>query len=135
VGAETGSHSAAAPGARELLDPDRVVDVVAALTAVFGLVLEAEKAELATAVVELAWKLAGLLPVIDVRGDLLGDEAADRLAKLLVLLGEWRKQGTLTGVLDDGQLATSSELPSAAFRFASSGGGFQSSSIVCPRAA
>jgi hypothetical protein len=70
---------------RELLDPDRVVDVVAALAAVLGLVLEPEEAELAAAVVERARELPGLLPLVDVGSDLPGDEAADRLAQLLVL--------------------------------------------------
>ena len=62
------------------------MDVVAALAAVLGLVLEAQEAELAAAGVELARELARLLPLIDVRSDLLGDEAADGLAQLLVLL-------------------------------------------------
>jgi hypothetical protein len=87
---------------RELLHPDRVVDVVAALAAVLGLVLEAEEAELAAAVVELTGELARLLPLLDVRGDLLGDEVPDRFAQLLVLLGERREQGALTAVLYDG---------------------------------
>ena len=99
-----GGHAAAASGARELLDPDRVVDVVAALTAVLGLVLEAEEAELAAAVVELARELARLLPLVDVRSDLLGDEAAHGLAQLLVLLAEGRQRGALAGVLDDGPI-------------------------------
>jgi hypothetical protein len=98
VGAEARRDAAAAARARELLDPDRVVDVVAALAAVLGLVLEPEEAELAAAVVELARELARLLPLIDVRGDLLADEAPDGLAQLLVLLGERRQQRTLAGV-------------------------------------
>ena len=102
--------------------------VVAALTPVLGLVFQAQEAELATPVVELARELARLLPLIDVRSDLVGDEAADGLAQLLVLLAEGRERCPLAAVLDDGQPGTSP--PSAAFRFASSGGGVQSSSIV-----
>ena len=105
------------------------MDVVAALATVGGLVLEAEKTELAAARIELARELARLLPLIDVRSDLVGDEAANRLAQLLVLLAEGRERRPLAAVLDDGQLATSSD-SSSAFSFASSGGGFQSSSIV-----
>ena len=99
---EPRGDAAAAARAGELLDPDRVVDVVAALAAVLGLVLEAEEAELAAAGVELAGELARLLPLVDVRRDLLGDEAADRLAQLLVLLAEGRQRGALAGVLYDG---------------------------------
>jgi hypothetical protein len=97
---------------RELLDPDGVVDVVPALAAVLGLVLEAEEAELAAAVVELPRELARLLPFVDVGSDLLADEAPDRLPQLLVLLTEWREESPLAGVLYDGD------------------GGLQSSSIV-----
>ena len=97
---------------RELLDPDGVVDVVAALAAVFGLELEAEEAELPAAVVELPRELARLLPFVDVGSDLLADEASDRLAQLLVLLAERREESALATVLYDGD------------------GGLQSSSIV-----
>ena len=83
------------PGARQLLGPDRVVDVVAALAAELLGVLEAEEAELAAALVQLARELARLLPLVDVGGDLLADEAPHRLAELLVLLGERRQQGAL----------------------------------------
>ena len=112
MGPEPGCDPAAAARVGELLDPDGVVDVVAALAAVVRLELESEEAELAAAVVELARELARLFPLVDVRGDLLADEAADRLAQLLVLLAEGRERGALTGVLYDGD------------------GGFQSSSIV-----
>jgi hypothetical protein len=86
---------------RELLHPDGVVDVIATLPAVLGLVLQAEEAELAAALVQLTWELAGLLPLVDVRGDLLGDEAANGLAQLLVLLAEGREGRALAGVLYD----------------------------------
>jgi hypothetical protein len=88
------------------------VHVVPALPAVLGLVLEAEEAELAAAVVELAGELACLLPLLDVGSDLVADEPADGLAELLVLLGEGREQRPLTTVFYDGD------------------GGLQSSSIV-----
>jgi hypothetical protein len=88
------------------------VDVVAALAPVLGRVLEAEEAELAAAVVELARKLACLLPLVYVGCDLLGNETADRLAQFLVLLPEGRQWGSLPGVLYDRD------------------GGLQSSSIV-----
>ena len=93
------------------------MDVVASLAAVLGLVLETEEAELAASVVQVARELAGLLPLVDVGGDLLRDEAADRLAQLLVLLAEWRERGALTGVPYDGD------------------GGLQSSMVVYPRPA
>jgi hypothetical protein len=88
------------------------VHVVSALAAVLGLELEAEEAEFAAAVVELARELARLLPLVDVRRDLVGDEAADGLAQRLVLLAEGRQLRPLTTVLYDGD------------------GGLQSSSIV-----
>jgi hypothetical protein len=89
----------AAAGPRELFHPDRVVDVVAALAPVLGLVLEPEEAEVPAAVVELARELTRLLPLIDVRRDLLGDEAADCVAQLLVLLCEGRQRRPPTRVL------------------------------------
>jgi hypothetical protein len=102
---------------RELLDPDGVVNVVAALPAVLGLVLQAEEAELAAALIQLTRELTRLLPLVDVRGDLLADEAANGLAQLLVLLAEWREGGALAGVLYDRD------------------GGRQSSIVVYPRPA
>jgi hypothetical protein len=102
---------------RELLDPDGVVDVVTALAAVLGLVLEAEETKLPAAVVELARELPRLLPLVDVGRDLLADEAADRLTQFLVLFGEGRKQRPLARVLYDAD------------------GGLQSSIVVWPRAA
>src|SRR5262249_44427264 len=135
VGAEPRGDAAAPAGAGELLDPDGVVDVVAALAAVLGLVLEADEAELAAALVQLARALVGLLPLRDVGGDLLGDEVPDRFAELLVLLREGRQRRPVTLVLDDRHSAATvseggSAVVSAAFFFASSDGGFQSSIIV-----
>jgi hypothetical protein len=97
---------------RELLDPDGVVNEVPALPAVLDLVLETEEAELPAAVVELPRELARLLPLVDVRSDLLADEPPDRLAQRLVLLAERREKSALTTVLYDRD------------------GGLQSSSIV-----
>ena len=77
VGVEPGGDAARAARARQLLDPDRVVQVGAALAAVLLGELEAEEAELAAAGEELARELARLLPLVDVGGDLLGDEARD----------------------------------------------------------
>ena len=88
-------------GRRQLLGPDRVVNVVAALAAELLGVLEAQEAELAGAGVELARELARLLPVVEVGDDLLAHPASDGLAKRLVLVGERRQQRPLAGVLDD----------------------------------
>jgi len=74
---------------------------VAALPAIAFGKLQPEEAELAAAAKEIAGELARLLPFVDVRSDLGGDEAPDALAKLLVLLSEWRQLGPNTGVLDD----------------------------------
>ena len=115
-----GGDAARAAGAGQLLDPDRVVQVGAALAAVLLRELEPEEAELGAARVELAGEFPRLLPLVDVRRDLLDDEAPDRLPQLLVLLAEGRQGGADAGVLDDGH-AVFSPL------FA---GGFQSSSIV-----
>jgi hypothetical protein len=105
---QTRGYAAAAPRTRQLLDPDRIVDVVASLAAVLGLVFEAEEAELAAAVVELAGELARLLPSLDVRRDLLTDEAADGFPQLLVLLAEGRQRSSLAPVLYDGDGALQS---------------------------
>src|SRR4029077_2953981 len=74
---------------------------VAPLAAVLRLELEAEEDELAAAVVQLARELPSVLPLLDVGGDLLGDEAPHGLAQLLVLLGEGREGGANALVLDD----------------------------------
>ena len=54
----------------ELLDPDRVVQVVTALAAQVLGELEAEEAQLAAAAVELAGELPGIFPLVDVGPDL-----------------------------------------------------------------
>jgi len=78
------------------------VEVVAALASELLGVLEPEEAELGGAAVELAGELARLLPLVDVGGDLVADPARDRVAQLLVLLGEGGKKGARPRVLYDG---------------------------------
>ena len=95
VGAEPGADPARRAAGGELLGPDGVVDVVAALAAELLRVLEAEEAELGGAVVELAREQPLLLPLGDVRRDLGRDPAVDRLAQLLVLVGERRQDPSL----------------------------------------
>jgi len=72
----------------QLFDPDRVVQVGAALAAVGLGELQPEEAELGAAAVELTREFARRLPLVDVGRDLLGDEAGDGFAQLLVLLAE-----------------------------------------------
>jgi hypothetical protein len=100
VCAEPRADPAGGAGGGELFGPDGVVDVVAALAAELHRVLEAEEAELAGPVVELARELARRLPLVDVRDDLGGHPAVDRLAERLVLLGERRQQRPRAAVLD-----------------------------------
>src|SRR5581483_11586370 len=101
MGVEAGGDAAGSAGPGELLDPDRVVEQVAALPAVALRKLEPQEAELAAALEQLPRELASLLPPVDVRGDLGGDEAADALAQLLVLLGERGQDRARPRVLDD----------------------------------
>src|SRR3954454_22128846 len=112
MGVEPRGDPAGAARAGQLLDPDRVVQVGAARAAVLLRELEAEEAELGAALVELAGEFARLLPLVDVGGDLLGDEAADGLPQLLVLLAERGKGRAGAAVLDDGHAAAS--LPAGA---------------------
>src|SRR5215218_10071874 len=65
MGPEPGRDPAAPARARQLLDPDCVVDVVTALAAGLGLELEPEEAELAAAGIQLARELTRLLPLVD----------------------------------------------------------------------
>ena len=104
VGVEPGGDAAGAAGAGQLLDPDRVVQVGAALAAVLLGELEAEETELGAAPVELTGEFPRLLPLVDVRRDLLADEAADGLPQLLVLLAERRECASLSRVFDDRHL-------------------------------
>jgi hypothetical protein len=78
------------------------VDVIAALTPELDGVLQAEEAELGGPGVQLARELPRRLPLVHVRRDLGSHPAVDRLAQLLVLVGERGQGGTLAGVADDG---------------------------------
>jgi hypothetical protein len=101
VGVEPGGHAAGAAAAGQLFDPDRIVQVGAALAAQLLRELQPEEAELGAAAVELAREFARVLPLVDVRRDLLGDEALDGFPQLLVLFAEGRKGGALARVFDD----------------------------------
>ena len=101
VGVEPGGDAAGAAAAGQLLDPDRVVQVGAALAAQLLGELQPEEAELGAAPVELTGEFPRLLPPVDVRRDLLGDEARDGFPQLLMLLAEGREDGALTCVFDD----------------------------------
>ena len=107
VGVEAGGDAAGAAGAGQLLDPDRVVQVGAALAAQLLRELEAEEAELGAAAEQLPREFPRRLPLVDVRRDLLGDEAGDRLPQLLVLLAEGRQGRPGAAVLDDGHAVLS----------------------------
>ena len=78
---------AAAVGVRHLLGEHERAVVVAALAAVLLGVGEAEEAELAHAL-EDPVRERRLLPLLRVRAQLLDDEVVDRLAELVVLVGE-----------------------------------------------
>ena len=84
---------AARAAARHLLGEDGVVQVVAALAAVLLGVLQAEEADARQPAEDLVGEPARLLPLGGVRAQLLGDEAPDRLAQRLVLVGEGRVGG------------------------------------------
>ena len=102
VGVEARRDPARAARARQLLDPHRVVQVVAALAAVGLGELQPEEAELGAAAVEVTGEFPRLLPLIDVRRHLRGDEPRHRLAQLLVLAAERRQHRPRPAVLDDG---------------------------------
>ena len=76
--------------ARQLLGEDRVVQVVAALPAVLLGVLQAEEADGRELGEDLVGEPARLLPLGRVGTKLVGDEAPDRVAQRLVLVGEGR---------------------------------------------
>src|SRR5205085_12414772 len=101
-GAEPGGDAAGAAGAGQLFEPERVVQVGAALPAVLLRELQPEEAELGATAVELAGEFPRRLPLGDVRRDLLRNEAADGLPQLLVLRAEGRQRRPRPGVLNDG---------------------------------
>ncbi len=100
VGAKAGADPAGGAGCRKLLGPDRVVDVIAALAAKLGRVLEAEEAELGGAGVELTGELARFFPGVDIGRDLRSHPPMDRLAKLRMLVCERRHQRSCPRVFD-----------------------------------
>ncbi len=88
VGLHREAHGqASAVGVDDLLGEHEARVVVAALAAVRDGLIEAEKAELAHAG-EHPVRESVLLPLLGVGLELLDDEAPDRLAQLLVLVGE-----------------------------------------------
>src|SRR5207302_9427685 len=76
-----------APGtaAGELLEKDGLVNDAGVRAAVSLGVLQAQKIQSAESLEQLARKLLGLFPLIDVWADLLVDEATDGASELLVL--------------------------------------------------
>jgi len=90
MGVQTGGDSAGGAPAGELLHPDRIVEMAAALAAVFLGELEAEETELATSVEEVARKETILFPTGHVWRDLLLDKSPHGLTKFFVLSGERR---------------------------------------------
>ena len=89
VRADAGGHAARAAAA-QLLGEHRVVHVVAALAAVLLRVLQPQEPGGRQLVEHLVGKPARVLPLGGVGAQLLGHEAADGLAQVLVLLGEGR---------------------------------------------
>ena len=87
-----------------------------ALAAVLLRELQPEKAQLGAAPVQLTREFARRLPLVDVGRYLLGDEAADGLPQLLVLLAEGGQGGALSCVLDDWHLLRSKRVVCAGVR-------------------
>src|SRR6478672_7431648 len=81
VTADRSTHAARA-AARQLLCPDRVVQVAAALAAVALLVLQPEEAQLAAAQEDLVWHPLRVLPLHGIGTQLGLDEAPQRLPQL-----------------------------------------------------
>ena len=95
VGLDRDRHrepAAAAPG--QLLDEHQPGGQVAAGAAPALGVVEAEEPELAAAPEHVVGEVTGVLPLVDVGPQLLVDVPADRLAQLVVLLGEDRVGGS-----------------------------------------
>ena len=94
MGIQAGRNTAGGAPPGQLFHPDRVIQVIASLAAVFGRELEAEEAELTAPFVELPRELPGLFPLVDPRRYFVLDEAADRFTQLGVMFGEGRGEGT-----------------------------------------
>ena len=106
VGVQPRGDATRAPGVRQLLDPDGVVDTGPTLAAVFLGELQPQEAQLAAAGEQPARELARRLPLVDVRRDLLANEATYGLAQLVVLLRERRQRGANALVPDDQSAAS-----------------------------
>ena len=113
VRVEARGDASRAPRPRQLLDPHRVVQVVAALAAVALRELQAEEAELGAAAVEVTGEFPRRLPLVDVRRHLGGDETLDRPAQLLVLLTERRQHRPHAAVLDHARTRSSQAIAAA----------------------
>ena len=72
----------------QLLHEDEAAGEVATGAAPALVVVEAEEAELAAPAEDVVGEEPGVLPLVDVGAELLVDEAADRIAQLVVLGGE-----------------------------------------------
>ena len=84
VGADSGGY-ASRSAAGELLEEDRFIDDAGVRSAVLLRVFQAQKIQGAESLEQLAWKLLGFFPLVDVRTHLLVDEAPNSASELLVL--------------------------------------------------
>src|SRR5260370_6257840 len=71
--------------AGELLAQDRFIDDPVVPSSIFLRILQAQKVQRTDSLEQVAWKLLCFFPLVDVRTDLLVDEAADGASELLVL--------------------------------------------------
>jgi hypothetical protein len=92
MGADPGRH-ASRSAAGQLLEEDRLVEYAGVAAAIFLGVLESQQVECPEPLEELPRKLLRFLPGVDLRTDLLLDEAADGAPKLLVLRREQMRPG------------------------------------------
>src|SRR5712691_10677273 len=76
------------PAAGELLEQDRFVNHAGVRSAVLPAILQAQEVERAESLEQIARKLLCFFPLVDVRANLLVDEAADGAPELLVLRRE-----------------------------------------------
>src|ERR1700694_1290104 len=84
MGADPGGHPPR-PATRELFEKDGFVDDAGVGAPVLLRIFEAQQIEGAKALEKLSRKLLGFLPFIDMRADLLVDEATNGAPKFLVL--------------------------------------------------